>query len=169
VTGSFTYTLAAPASAGGTQTITVAVGSCSGQIFYPQGVVVEVTQNVPTGYSVTAISISGGGSTISSSNAAAGSAAVTIGSSQSMLSFTTSAPPPPPPPDPDCKVPNVLGLGLLTAKSRVRGAGCTVGHVGRAYSRTFRLGRIMGESPKRGLVLAHAAPVDLVVSRGPRP
>lgn len=163
-----TFTSAAPASAGGTQTATVGVGECSTQIFYPQGTPVIVTENVPAGYAVTAISIGGGGSTISSSSLAAGSATVTVGSGQSLLTFTTSGPAPTPAPR-ACKVPNVLGLGVKTAKSRLVKAACTLGRVTRAYSRAYPTGRVMAEKPRRGTVLAHAAPVNLVLSRGPRP
>ncbi|MGZ4354529.1 MAG: PASTA domain-containing protein, partial [Gaiellaceae bacterium] len=164
VTGSFTYTLAAQASAGGTQTFNLAVGACSAQIFYPQGAPVTVTENVPAGYSVTSIAIGGGGSTISSNTPAAGAAIVTIGSGQSLLTFTTSGPVTTAAPR-DCKVPNVIGLGLTAAKAALVKASCTRGLLHRAYSRTFRAGHVISESPRRGTVLAHGAPVDLVVSR----
>ena len=42
VTGSFSYTLTALASAGGTQVLIVPVGACASRIFYPQGVTVTV-------------------------------------------------------------------------------------------------------------------------------
>jgi len=169
VTGSFTYTLAAPASAGGVQTFNIAVGTCSAQVFYPQGTAVTVTENVPAGYSVTTIAIAAGsGATISSSTPAAGAAVVTIGSGQAVLTFTTNAPPTTTPPR-DCKVPNVIGLGLTAAKAALVKAGCTKGILHRAYSRTFRIGHVISESPRRGTVLAHGAPVDLTLSRGPRP
>jgi PASTA domain len=172
VTGSFTYTLAAPGSAGGTQTLNVSVGTCSAPVFYPVGTAVTVTENVPTGYSVTSISIGGGQSTISASTPAAGSAVVTIGSGQSLLTFTTSGPPLTPPTVSglsDCKVPNVVGLGLTAAKAAIAKAHCTLGLVHKAYSRYFRAGHVISEKPRRGTVLAHGAPVDLVLSRGPRP
>jgi hypothetical protein len=169
VTGSFTYTLAAPASAGGAQTANVAVGSCSAQIFYPQGTSVTVTENVPTGFAVTTIAIGGGASTISSNTPAAGAAVVTIGLGQSALTFTTSAPAAIVSAPRDCKVPNVIGLGLTAAKAAIVKSSCKVGLVHRAYSRTFRAGHVISESPRRTTVLAHAAPVDVVVSRGPRP
>jgi hypothetical protein len=167
VTGTFTYTLAAPASAGGTLTFNIAVGTCSAKVFYPQGVSVIVTENVPAGDAVTAISI-GGQSALTSSTPAAGAATVQIGAADSVLTFTTSGPAPVTPPR-DCHVPNVLGLGLTAAKAAVVKYACKVGVVSRAYSGMFRTGRVMRESPGRGTVLAHNAPVDLVVSRGPRP
>lgn len=168
VTGSFTYTMAAPASAGGTQTFSVAVGTCSPAVFYTQGVAVIVIENVPTGYAVTSIAVGGGESTLSSSSPASGSGTVVIGSGQSTVTFTTSGPATSGQPR-DCRVPFVIGLGLTAAKAAIVKASCTLGLVRRAYSRSFRAGRVLGESPKRGTVLAHSAPVDLVVSRGPRP
>jgi hypothetical protein len=168
VTGTFTYTLAAPASAGGSQIFNIAVGTCSAPVFYPQGTPVTVTENVPSGYSVTTITIGGGGSTISSSTPAAGTAVVTIGSGQSLLTLATSAPATTATAR-DCKVPNVLGLGLTAAKAALVKAGCTKGLLHRAYSRTFRVGHVVSESPRRGTMLAHGAPIDLTLSRGPRP
>jgi hypothetical protein len=162
------YTAAAPASAGGTQTYTVGVGACTTQVFFTQGVSLTVTENVPSGYSVTAISIAGGASAITSSNLAAGSATVTIGSGQSILTFTTNGPALFTPPR-ACKVPNVLGLGLTAARTALKKGACTLGRVTKTYSRAFPVGRVSSAKPKRGTILAHAAPVDLVLSRGPRP
>jgi hypothetical protein len=167
ITVALGYTAAAAASAGGTLSFTVGVGACAGQVFYPQGAAVTVTENVPSGFAVTAITIGGGGSTITSVNLAAGTATVTIGSGQSVLTFTTSAPPPFTPPA-ACKVPNLLGLGLLGAKAALRRSACTLGRVTRAYSGAIPVGRVVGAKPRRGTVLAHAAPVDVVLSRGPR-
>jgi PASTA domain-containing protein len=161
------YTAAAAASAGGTLSFNVPVGTCSGQVFYPQGAAVTVTENVPSGYAVTGIAIGGGGSTISSMNLAAGTATVTIGSGQSVLTFTTSAPPPFTPPA-SCKVPNLLGLGLLGARAALKRGACTLGRVSRGYSSAIPVGRVVAAKPRRGTVLAHAAPVDIVLSRGPR-
>lgn len=167
ITVALGYTAAAPASAGGTLSFTVAVGACSGQVFYPQGTAVTVTENVPSGYAVTGIGIAGGGSTIASLDLAAGSATVTIGSGQSALTFTTSAPAPFTPPR-SCKVPNLVGLGLLGAKAALKRGACTLGRVTRAYSGAIPVGRVVAAKPRRGTVLAHAAPVDVVLSRGPR-
>ena len=44
VAGTLTYTLAAPASAGGTQTTTVAVGACSTPAFYPTGTALSIVE-----------------------------------------------------------------------------------------------------------------------------
>jgi len=164
VAGSFTYTLAAAAAAGGTQTIVLAVGACAPQIFYPSGTAVTITENVPVNDSVASITLNGGGATLSSSSTAAGSAVVAVGTSQALLTFTTNGPAPR-----NCKVPNVLGLGLAAAKTSLLRANCILGHVRRAYSRTFRIGHVLAEAPRRGMVLAPHAPVDLTLSRGPRP
>ena len=163
VTVPLSFTFAAPASAGGTQTVTIAAGTCSAQIFYPQGVTVVVTENVPTGDSVAGIAISGGQSTLASSSPAAGSATVTIGPGQSLVTFTTNGP------ARNCIVPNVVGLALTAATTAVRAAHCTVGVLHRVYSKTVRAGRVISESPRAHTTLAPSAPVDLVVSRGRRP
>ena len=171
ITIALAYTAAAAASAGGTQSFTVGVGACAGQVFYPQGSAVTVTENVPSGYAVTAITIGGGASTIAATNLAAGAATVTIGSGQSVLTFTTNAPPPPPAPfapPKACKVPNLVGLGILGAKAALKRNACTLGRVARAYSSAIPVARIVAAKPRRGTVLAHSAPVDVVLSRGPR-
>jgi hypothetical protein len=162
ITNTLVFSLVAPASAGGTQSITVPVGSCSTQIFYPQGTSLVVSETLPTGYAVTSIAVSGGASTITSNTPATGSATITIGSGQSLLTFVTSGPPRP------CKVPALTGLSLLSAKSAIVKNSCSVGRVRRVYSRTVRLGRVVSQYPRRGTTLAHGAPVDVVVSRGPR-
>lgn len=162
ITNALVFSLVAPASAGGTQSLTVPVGSCSTQIFYPQGTSVAVSETIPAGYSVTSIAIGGGGSSITTNTPAAGSATVTIGSGQSLITFVTSGPPLP------CKVPAVAGLTLTAAKSAIVKNGCSVGRVRRVYSRTRKAGRVISQYPRRGTTLSHGAPVDVVVSRGPR-
>ena len=169
VTGTFTYTVAAPASQGGTQTFSIAVGSCSGRVFWNQGVTLTVTENVPAGASVTAVTAAGGASTITSTNLAAGTATVLVGSGQTVITFTTQGPPGTPVPPRPCKVPNVLGLSLAAAKVAVKRASCTVGLVTKAYSRTYPAGGVTATRPARGTVLAHNARVGIVLSRGPKP
>ena len=66
-------------------------------------------------------------------------------------------------------MPNVLGLGLLGAKAALKKSACTLGRVTRAYSSAIPSGRVVAEKPRRGTVLGHTAPVDLVLSRGPGP
>jgi PASTA domain len=169
VTGSLVYTMAAPASAGGVYTFSVAVGTCSPPVFFPQGTAVIVTENVPAGDAVTSIALAGGASTLSVDSPASGSGTVLIASGASTITFTTSGPVTTSSVPRDCKVPYVVGLGLTAAKAAIVKASCTVGVVRRAYSASIRTGRVLRESPKRGTVLAHGAPVDLLVSRGPRP
>ena len=162
ITNALVFSLVAPASAGGTQSITVPVGSCSTQIFYPQGTSVVVTETIPAGYAVTSIAVAGGGSTITANTPAAGSATVTIGAGQSLITFVTSGPPAP------CNVPAVTGLTLLSAKTAMIKHGCSVGRIRRVYSRTVKIGRVVSQYPRRGTTLSHGAPIDVVVSRGPR-
>jgi hypothetical protein len=168
ISGSLTFTVSAPASAGGTQILTVAVGECAPQIFYPVGAPVVVTVNIPGGYTVTAITIGGGAATIISSNAAGGTATVLTGTGQSTLTFTTRSGPAPPPPPAPCRVPVVAGTTVTVAERAIRKAGCAVGHVRKVYSNVFVSGRVTGSSPKHGAVLRHGAPVDVLVSRGKR-
>jgi hypothetical protein len=169
VTGTFVYTVSAPASQGGTQTFSIPVGGCTGRVFWNQGVTLTVTENVPAGASVTAVTASGGASTITSTNLAAGTATVLVGSGQSVVTFTTQGPPGTPIPPRPCKVPNVLGLSLAAAKTALKRASCTLGLVTRAYSRTYPAGGVAATKPARGTVLAHNARVGIVLSRGPRP
>jgi PASTA domain len=176
VTGTFVYTAAAPASAGGALTFNVAVGTCAPRVFWPLGTSVTVIENVPTGFAVTGITLAptagGGGTTsvISSNTPAAGTATVTIGDGQATLTFTTSGPatgggggksP--------CKVPNVFGLALTAATAAIRRGHCTVGIVHKVYSNVYYPGRVYSESPQRGTVLAPGAPVNLTVSLGHHP
>lgn len=170
VTGTFTYTLSAVASAGGTQTFNIAVGACSPMLFYTQGVSVTVIENVPTGDAVTGITLTptaGAGTTsvISSNTLASGTATVTIGSGQATLTFTTSSTSGGIP----CKVPNVFGLALTAAKAAIRKAHCTVGIMRKVYSNVFYPGVVYSQGPQRGTVLAPGARVNLTVSLGHRP
>jgi len=163
VTGTFSYTLSTVASAGGTQVLSVPVGTCAPQVFYPKGSTVTVTEAVPAGDTVASITLAGGESTLSSSSAASGSATVVIGLGQAVITFQTTGP------LPRCAVPNVVGLTLLTAGASLRKHSCRVGVVRRNYSATVRAGRVISESPRRGSNLAHNAPVALFLSRGRRP
>lgn len=171
VAGTFTYTFSAVASAGGTQTFNIAVGSCAPRVFYTQGVSVTVTENVPAGYAVTGIRLvatpGGPGTTsvISANTPSAGSATVTIGTGQATLTFTTSSTTGAIP----CTVPNVFGLGLTAAKAAVRKAHCSVGAVRKVYSNIFYPDIVYSQSPPRGTVLASKAPVNLTVSLGHHP
>jgi hypothetical protein len=118
VTGSFSYTLTALASAGGTQVLTVPVGACTSKSFYNQGVTVTVTETVPPRDSVAAIALTGDTTSSASSNLAAGSAVVTVGSGQATLTFQTNGP------LQHCVVPSVVGLTLPAAATSLRKHSC---------------------------------------------
>ena len=172
VTGAtFTYTFSTVASAGGTTTFNIPVGSCSSRVFYPQGVQVTVTENVPTGFAVTGVALTptnggpGTTSVIAANTPAAGSATVTIGSGQATLTFTTSGPAGGGGAV-SCKVPNVFGFTLTAAKAALHRAHCTAGIVHKVHSNVFYPDRVYSESPQRGTVLAPGAPVSLTVSLG---
>jgi hypothetical protein len=143
VTGTFVYTTSAPASAGGTQTFNVAVGSCTPRLFYPLGTSVTVTESAPAGHTVSGIKVKptppdATTTTAVSANTSAGSAIVTIGTGGATLTFTTTAgaggggggasP---------CKVPNVFGLALTAAEAALRKGNCTVGAVRKVYSNIY--------------------------------
>jgi beta-lactam-binding protein with PASTA domain len=57
----------------------------------------------------------------------------------------------------------VIGLALGKAKTKIRRANCSVGAVRRARSR--RVGRVIGQSPRPGVVKARGFKVKLVVGR----
>jgi hypothetical protein len=75
-----------------------------------------------------------------------------------------SQPPPPPPPRVRCKVPRVIGLRLAPARRRIKARHCSVGRIRRVHSR--RVGRVIRQSPRPGVVKRFGAPVKLVVGRG---
>lgn len=171
-TGTFTFTFVTVASAGGTTTLSVPVGSCTGRLFYPVGVSVTVTENVPPGDAVTGIALaptpggSGTTSVLTSNTPTAGSATVTIGSGQATITFTTNGPAGA---ARFCKVPNLFGLSLTAAKAAIRKANCTVGAVRKVHSTIYYPGIVYSQSPPRGSLLAPRAAVSLTVSLGHRP
>ena len=165
-TGPLSFTLAAPASAGGMQVISVALGACSRVIWYPASTSLSILETVPAGHAVTGISFAGSG-TLTASTPASGSATVSIGASSGTLTFTTSGPKPAGSAA-RCKVPGLFGLTVTGAKARLKAHACTLGHVRRVYSKVIRAGYVLGQSPKKGATLAHGAPVSVSVSRGPQ-
>jgi hypothetical protein len=171
-TGTFTFTLVTVASAGGTTTLNVPVGSCTGRLFYPVGVSVTVSENVLPGYAVTGIAIGptpggvGTTSVITSNTPTAGTATITIGTGQATLTFLTNGPAGA---ARFCKVPNVFGLSLTAAKAAIRRANCTVGAVRKVYSNIYYPGIVYSQSPPRSSLLAPRAAVSLTVSLGHRP
>jgi hypothetical protein len=66
-----------------------------------------------------------------------------------------------------CTVPAVVGRRTAKAKAAIRRAGCRVGRVQRARSRT-RAGRIVTQSPRPGSRLAALGRVHLTISLGRR-
>ena len=171
-TGTFTFTFVTLASQGGTTTLNVPVGTCTGRLFYPVGASLTVTENVPSGFAVTGIAIGptpggvGTTSVIASNTPTAGSAIITIGSGQATLTFTTNGPAGA---ARLCKVPNLFGVTLAAAKAALRRANCTVGAVRKVYSNIYYPSVVYSQSPPRGSVLAPRAQVSLTVSRGHRP
>jgi hypothetical protein len=171
-TGTFQYTLVTVASAGGTTTLNVAVGACTGRLFYPVGASLTVSENVPAGFAVTGIAIGptpggvGTTSVITSNTPTVGSATVTIGSGQATLTFTTNGPAGS---ARLCKVPNLFGVTLSAAKTALRKVNCTVGSVRKVYSNIYYPSVVYSQSPPRGTVLAPRAHVNLTVSLGHRP
>jgi beta-lactam-binding protein with PASTA domain len=62
-----------------------------------------------------------------------------------------------------CRAPRVIGLTLGRARVRIRRANCSVGRIRRARSR--RVGRVIGQSPRPGVIKRRGFPVNLVVGR----
>jgi hypothetical protein len=93
------------------------------------------------------------------------------------FTVSESAPPlPPPQPQPQpqpppaariCRVPRVVGLRLVRARTAIRRAGCSVGRVRGVRSRAAR-GRVVRQSPRAKTRLRRGARVTLVISRGSR-
>lgn len=168
-TGTFTITLTTVASAGGTTTLGLSAGTCTGMLFYPTGVGVTVTQSASPGNKVTAITLTptkgkqGTSSVLVSSNPGAGAANVTIGSGDATLTFVMNGPAGT---ARACKVPNVFGLALAAAKTAIRKANCTVGAVRKVHSNLYYPGRVYSQSPPRGTVLGPRGTVGLTVSLG---
>jgi hypothetical protein len=162
-TGPLTFTLAAPAGAGGTQVISVGLGACSPVIWYPSGTALSILETVPAGHAVTGVTFAGSGA-LTASTPTAGSATVSIGSSSGSVTFTTSGPKPASSAVP-CKVPGLFGLSVAAAKVRLKAHACSLGRVRRVYSKLIRPGYVFGQSPKKGATLAHGAPVSITVSR----
>jgi hypothetical protein len=65
-----------------------------------------------------------------------------------------------------CVVPKVTGKGMAAAKRAIKGHGCRVGTIKRAFSKKVKKGRVISQKPKAGKRLKHGAKVSLVVSKG---
>ena len=101
--------------------------------------------------------------TASAATAASAASATTASATSTASSPTTTTPPPPAPPPARCRVPNVIGLRLQTARSRIRARRCRVGTIRRVRSR--RVGRVLGQSPRGGAVRRVNFRVNLRVGR----
>jgi beta-lactam-binding protein with PASTA domain len=62
-------------------------------------------------------------------------------------------------------VPNVIGLRLGTARGRISARNCRVGTVRRARARSRRVGRVISQHPRGGVVRPRGYRVSLVVGR----
>jgi hypothetical protein len=164
-TGTFTYTLSAPAGAGGTITQNVSVGACSAKIFYPTGSQLLVTETVPSGGAVTGIKLSGASqSTLGQVVLSAGQATVTIGSGDAVLTYTTKAAGVA---RRTCVVPHVVGFTLAAARTLIKHAGCRPGAVSYSHSSRIPRGGVISTRPRGGSRVPHGTSVRLTVSRGP--
>jgi hypothetical protein len=67
-----------------------------------------------------------------------------------------------------CVVPNVKGLSLAKAKTRLSSAHCRLGTIRRTYS-PQPAGTVLSQGVKAGTRLARNAPVGVLVSKGPAP
>jgi beta-lactam-binding protein with PASTA domain len=62
-----------------------------------------------------------------------------------------------------CRVPRVIGMRLTRARTQIRRANCSVGRIRRARSR--RVGRVIGQSPRRGSIRPRGTKVRLLIGR----
>ena len=67
-----------------------------------------------------------------------------------------------------CVVPNVKGRTLAAAESAITKNRCRTGTIRRAYSTRVGKGRVISQHPSAGAKPPSGAPVEVVVSRGPR-
>lgn len=67
-----------------------------------------------------------------------------------------------------CRVPKLRHKLLAAARRSITSAGCTVGNVRRAFSRTVRKGRVLSQKPASGTVWTGETKIGLVVSKGRR-
>jgi chitinase len=67
-----------------------------------------------------------------------------------------------------CRVPNVVGKQLASAKRTIPQRHCHTGKVAYAYSRKRKKGIVISQSRRPGRVLPAGSKIDLIVSRGRR-
>jgi uncharacterized repeat protein (TIGR02543 family) len=65
-----------------------------------------------------------------------------------------------------CVIPNVVGLSLRVARTRLANARCSLGTVTRAFSNSIQKGRVVSQRPHPHGVHARGTKVRVVVSRG---
>ena len=68
-----------------------------------------------------------------------------------------------------CKVPNVIGKRLASARLTIGKRHCRTGKVSYAYSRKSKKGIVVSQSRRPGKVLPARSKVNLIVSRGRKP
>jgi beta-lactam-binding protein with PASTA domain len=66
----------------------------------------------------------------------------------------------------DCAVPKLKGKGLRAAKRALKAHDCSVGKIGRAFSKHVKKGHVISQKPKPHKLLRHGAKVRLTVSKG---
>jgi beta-lactam-binding protein with PASTA domain len=69
---------------------------------------------------------------------------------------------------PSCVVPNVVGMTVGKAKSRLARAHCGVGNVTRRASSAARKGKVLAQSPSPRKRLRNGAKINLTVGKGPK-
>jgi hypothetical protein len=69
---------------------------------------------------------------------------------------------------PRCVVPNVKGKTVARARTLLSTRRCRLGRVARAFSRTVKKGKVIGQNRRPGLRLALGTRINVVVSRGRR-
>ena len=67
-----------------------------------------------------------------------------------------------------CRVPNVIGKRLASAKRTIARRHCRTGRVSHAYARARKRGLVVSQSPRPGRAMPARSKVNLVVSRGRR-
>jgi hypothetical protein len=67
-----------------------------------------------------------------------------------------------------CRVPNVVGKQVASAKLTIAKGHCRPGKVGYVYSRKHKKGIVISQSRRPGRVLPARSTIDLILSRGRR-
>jgi endoglucanase len=67
-----------------------------------------------------------------------------------------------------CVVPNVVGMSVGKARSRIATSHCGVGSVTRKASTAGKKGKVLSQTPRAGKRLKNGARVNLAVGKGPK-